>query len=156
MVCWKRLSIMAPIVASALLASAPVRAGAYADTMAKCIVSGSSEADRRIFVRWLFSAIALNPDVTPMSAISPQQRHAMNKETAALLQRLLTQSCRREVVEAIKYEGPQAVEYAFNVFGQVAGREMFASPHVAQAMTDMQALLEGDEFKKLRAEASGR
>jgi len=43
-------------------------AGPFADDMAKCLVNSTSPADRTLLVKWIFSVIALHPDLSAMVA----------------------------------------------------------------------------------------
>jgi hypothetical protein len=124
-------------------------AGPYADDMAKCLVKATSTEDRGIFMRWLFAAMALHPEVASMAAVSPQQRDDLNKRTGALIQRLLTESCRSETLQAVRYEGPATIQYAFQVFGQAAAGDLFSDPRVAAGMKDLAKYVDQEKLKHL-------
>jgi hypothetical protein len=124
-------------------------AGPYGDDMAKCLVKAASPEDRVVFIKWLFAAIALHPDVASMATIAPQQRDEFNKRAGALFQRLLTESCRSETQQAIRYEGPAIVQYAFQVFGQAAAGDLFSSPRVAEGMKDLSKYIDQEKIKAL-------
>jgi hypothetical protein len=111
--------------------SSPVTAGVYSDDLGKCLVSNSSAQDKQQLVQWIFFAIALNPAIKQYANITEEQRKHTNESLAALFEKLLGESCSKESQQAIKYEGAQAFGDSFKLFGQVAGREMFASPEVA-------------------------
>ena len=114
-------------------------AGPYGDDMAKCLVRSTTEADRTLFVRWLFASMALHPDVESMALVSSEQREVLNKDAGALFQKLLTESCRSETQQALKYEGAPTIQAAFTVFGQAAGPprsvrvEQEVRPHATSA-----------------------
>jgi hypothetical protein len=146
--------ITAAIALASALACAgmsPAHAGPYADDMAKCLVRSTSAADRTDFVRWFFAAAASHPAVQSLAAVTPEQREAANKSTAALFQRLLTESCRNEVQQAVKYEGPQTIGSSFQVFGEVAGRELFTDPSVTQAMGGFEKYFDKQKLNDLFA-----
>jgi hypothetical protein len=124
-------------------------AGPYADDMAKCLVKATSTEDRGIFMRWLFAAMSLHPEVASMAAVSPQQRDDLNKRTGALIQRLLTESCRSETLQAVRYEGPATIQYAFQVFGQAAAGDLFSDPRVAAGMKDLAKYVDQEKLKQL-------
>jgi len=127
-------SLVTAVAVLSCAGSLPAFAGPYADDMAKCLVRSTTTADRTSFVRWFFAAASSHPAVQALSAVTPEQREEANKGTAALFQKLLTESCRKEVQLAVRYEGPQTVGSSFQVFGEVAGRELFTDPAVTQAM----------------------
>ncbi len=114
-----------------------VLAGPYSDEMAKCLVKSTSEADKNSLVKWMFAAAALHPAVKSIASVSDAQRGELNKSTAKLFERLITESCRAEAQEAVKYEGPSTIDAGFQVLGQVAARGLFADPSVARNMAEL-------------------
>lgn len=136
---------------SSLLVSLAAVAGPYGDDMAKCLVKSTTPTDRTTFVKWMFSAMALHPDVKSMANVSTQQRDDLNKNAGLMFQHLLLDSCRAETQQAIKYEGTQTISYAFQIFGQVAARELFTDPQVAAAMSGMTKYLDESKLKSLTA-----
>ncbi|MBY0417860.1 MAG: hypothetical protein K2W88_07350, partial [Pararheinheimera sp.] len=65
-----------------------------------------------------------------------------------MFMRLMTETCLVQSKKAIQYEGAAALEQGFNAFGQVAGKELFAHPNVAQALAGLQTHI---DTKKLEA-----
>ena len=59
-----------------------------------------------------------------------------------MVKALLTKSCLKETRDAVQYEGPTTLETSFSVLGQVAGRELFASPNVAAGMKELEGMLD--------------
>lgn len=112
-------------------------AGVYTDDLSKCLVSSSSIADQSTLVQWIFSALALNPAVMPMSSVTAQQRDALNQKAEALDERLVFTDCHKEAVDALKYEGPSTFEAAFAVLGQVATRGLMSDPAVISGLNAM-------------------
>lgn len=139
------------IVALAMIISMHAVAGPYADDMAKCLVKATSTEDRGLFMRWLFSAMALHPEVASMAAVSPQQRDDLNKRTGALIQKLLTETCRPEARQALRYEGAATIQYAFQIFGQAAAGDLFSDPRVAAGMKDLAKYIDQEKMKQLAA-----
>ena len=137
------------LVMLSILASMQAAAGPYGDDMAKCLVKAASPDDRTVFIRWLFASIALHPDVASMATISAKQRDDFNKGAGALFQRLLTESCRSETKQAIRFEGAATIQYAFQVFGQAAAGNLFANPTVAAGMKDLAKYIDQDKIKAL-------
>ena len=113
------------------LCAGPAHAGIYGDDLGKCLVESSSEQDKQQLVEWIFFAIALNPDIAPYATITPEQRTAANKGMARLFEKLVGETCAKQASAALKYEGPSAFGSSFELLGQVAGRELFASPEGA-------------------------
>lgn len=100
------------------------------------MVSATTTAEKTTLVRWMFAMMALHPDVQSSSAVTVEQRTALSKETAQLFERLLTATCEKEAREALKYEGASTLEASFSLLGQVAARELFSSPSVAEGLTE--------------------
>lgn len=130
----RQRSSLLPVLALACAFALPVpaSAGVYGDALGKCLVGKSSDADKRTLMAWIFSAIALNPHITPYASITPAQREVMDKDMAALFARLVGETCTLEAREAIKYEGAAAFGSAFQLLGQVAAQQMFVAPEVEQ------------------------
>jgi hypothetical protein len=135
----------------ALICAAPKSAvaGPFGDDMAKCLVKSTSPEDRTLLVRWIFSAIALHPDLTSLAAISTQQRDEITKKAGALFQRLLLESCKAETQQAVQNEGSLTIQYAFQILGQAATRGLFSDPHVAEGMKDLAKNIDEEKLKAL-------
>jgi hypothetical protein len=145
--------IIRVLLVALLGASSPAFAGPFADDMAKCLVNSTSPADRTVFVRWMFSLITLHPDLTAMSNVTPQQRDQLTRQTGALFQKLLLESCRVQTRRAVQNEGPQTIQYAFQVLGQSATVGMLSDPHVADAAKTLAQYMDEEKLKALLATA---
>jgi hypothetical protein len=134
------------IVGTAMLSWAtPSVAGVYSDDMAKCLVKSMTPADQTAIMQWLFSAMALHPDMSGLTKITPEQHASYDRNAAELLERMMTVDCRKETVAAIKYEGNIAIEASFSTLGQVAMRGLMSNPAVAQGIGNLQKY--GDKSK---------
>lgn len=118
------------ILALSLSIPGMAAAGPYSDEMAKCLVASTSETDKNFLVKWMFAAAALHPAVKSASSVTDAQRSEINIKAAKLFERLLTESCKTQVQQAVKYEGPSTIESAFQILGQVAARGLFSDPRV--------------------------
>ena len=123
-------------------------AGPFGDALGKKLVSSTTPADKAICVRWMFVAMALHPDLKDMASVSPAQREEANQAFVKLVMRMLTETCAVEAREAVKYEGTSAIEGAFNIFGQVAGRELFTNPEVAKSLAALSEYLDAKKLQK--------
>jgi len=147
----KKMWIAALAVAS-MLGSVPASAGPYSDDLSKCLVRSTGDAEKRTLVKWIFAAVALHPEVADISSVTPAQRTEMTRNTAKIFEKLLADSCRTEVQQAVQYEGPQTIGSSFQVLGQVAARELFSNPSVAANMADLGKYID----QKRIAEAMGK
>ena len=146
------------IVASAIfflvsLLSIKVSAGPYTNDLAKCLVLSTSEADKNNLVKWMFAAISSHPEVESMISISQTQREELNQNTANLFMRLLTESCRLETEQALKYEGQSTLEASFRVLGEVAARGLMSHPDVINYMAGLDKYIDAEKLKSVGASA---
>ena len=142
----------AAMLAAALCAPS-AHAGVYADDFGKCLVRSASEGDQIVLVKWIFSALALHPAVQPMASIDAEQRVNLDQQAAALYQRLIIVDCHKEVVDAVKYEGPSTLEAAFGLLGQVATRGLMTSPEVLRGLQGLDKYIDKSKFEALGREA---
>lgn len=142
----KKTATVAAVLAMTF-GSMAARAGVYADDLAKCFVSSTTQADRGILVKWMFSAMSMHKDIAPLVTLSPDQRTQFNKDMAGLFMRLMTESCRAQTRDAAKYEGQEALNSAFSLLGQIAAREIFADPDVKGALAELGKYADQDKLK---------
>lgn len=138
-----------PLILSAvalLLASSAVQAGPYTDDLSKCLVRSTTEQQKAVLVEWVFAIAALHPTVKPLSSVSDTKRTELNKSVAALFTTLLTDSCRQETHDAVKYEGTGAIQTSFALLGQVAMTDLFSNPSVAQGLGAFAQYLDKAKF----------
>lgn len=132
----------------------PARAGLYADDLSRCLVNGAGQKDKTDLVRWVFANTALHPELASMATLTPKQRVALNKTTGQFFERLLTETCRSQFRDAMKYEGPQTIEMSFSVLGQVAMRELMTNPEVAKGFSDLDSFISKDKITAAAADES--
>lgn len=113
-----------------LLASSIAQAGPFTDEMSKCLVRSTSEADKTLLVKWIYAAMSAHPDVKALSNVSKTNGDQLNKATSVLVVRLLTQNCKTETEQALKYEGEKTFAASFEVLGAVAMQGIMANPDV--------------------------
>jgi hypothetical protein len=131
----------------------PAHAGPYIDDLGKCIVDATTFDDRTALIRWMFAAATLHPAVKSLANIPADRLEAESKTTGGLFTRLLTQSCREQTQKAVRYEGPTAIQAAFEVLGRVAGRELFSSPEVASGLSGLDKFVDKDKLKEVMGDA---
>lgn len=140
-------ALLAATVATALLGSNAARAGVYGDDLTKCLVSSTTDADKALLMKWIFSAMSLNKEVASYVDIPKDVRDRINQDAGGLYMRLLTDSCKAQTSDAFKYEGQAAIGAAFTVLGQVASQGLFGDPAVVAGMTDMTRHIDEDKLK---------
>lgn len=132
---------------AALLPANMACAGPYTDDLSKCIIESTTPGDRAAFVKWMFAAASLHPAVKSIAAVSPEELDAANRQTAELLTKLLTESCKQNAEKAIRYEGNAALRASFEVLGKVAANELFSSAEVAAGMAGLTKYLDGEKLR---------
>jgi hypothetical protein len=129
------------------------QAGIYTDDMSRCLVNSATVKDKTDLIKWIFGIMAAHPDVAAMSAIKDKQRDELTKTAGLLLQRLMTEDCRKQTADAIKYEGNVAIQSSFAVLGQVAMQELMTNPIVARSTSDIAKYIDENKFKGLLPDA---
>jgi hypothetical protein len=117
--------------------SSPAQAGLYTDDLSRCLVEKTTKDDRAVLVRWMFAAVAAHPAVASIAKVSAKQQDEANKAVAAMFMKLLTDSCQDKAKQAMTYEGQATIPMAFQVLGQVAAGELFASPEVTKVIAGL-------------------
>ena len=79
-------------------------------------------------------------------------RDALDREVATLLERLLTDSCRKQSSEAFKYEGAIAFQQSFGTLGQVAMHELMADRNVAASFQSFVKYLDKTKLQSIGIE----
>ena len=109
-------------------------AGPFGDEMAKCLVESTNSKDNISLVRWIVRVYGEHPDSNDFINLSIKDKEIIDKEIAALFNRLLLEDCKKETKMALNYEGDQVLFTAFQIMGQVAGRELNKEKNVAEAI----------------------
>ena len=124
----------------------PVAAGPYSDDLAKCLVKSTTDSDKNLLMKWMFAGASLHPEVKDIAPVTDAQRDALNRSTAAMVQRLLTVACRQELQVSVKYQGPIVLQNSFQVLGQVAGTGLFSHPSVSGFLSEFAKYLDKAAF----------
>ncbi len=131
------------------LINSNAHAGPYSDELGRCLIDSTTQGDRNVLIVWMFSAAAQHPVVENLLDVSPEQLDKANKNFANLTVKLLTENCRAISKKAIKFEGAAALKNSFKLLGQVAGRELFTSSHVAGALAGFESHLDSSKLDEL-------
>lgn len=126
--------LLLPVLPASAQTSSPTHASSHADSLASCLIHATTAADRKVALRWAFATMALDPDVASLASVTPTQREAINQQAGTLVTDLLVQSCSQPVQQALMFDGPPAVEAAFETWGRWALTGVISEPHVAQGM----------------------
>lgn len=144
----KKALIKMSVLLLAMGTSTPSLAGPYADAIGQCFANSTTGKDRIELARWVFSSMALHPDVAGSSAITPEKRESINQSTGALFNRLLAENCTKEVKEAVKFEGQAALKSAFESLGKLAMQELMSNPAVGAGFSGFEKYVDMKKLKK--------
>ena len=109
-----------------------------------CLQDSTSGKDRKILVRWIFSAFASNPDLQEFLP-TKQRKVTINREAVELFQRLLLKDCLSEFRALGNNSG---FEEAFNHLGQIAAAEMMQNKNVKRAMEEFTESFDLEKLEK--------
>ena len=103
-----------------------------AGDLQSCVVSAAGADDQRTLVQWMFSAIALHPDLSDMAQVSDERRAEAERAMGELMVRLLTVDCADQARRAFRDGSAEgAFGEAFGRVGELAGEGLFNDPRVA-------------------------
>lgn len=148
-----RNRIAASVLGAALLLGAPAWAGTFADDLGRCMGKAANPQDHVTLVHWMFAALSQHPAAAALATVNMEQRLTINKEMAALYERLLYVDCRKEAVAALKNEGSPALGAGFAALTQVAMRDLLGDYHVPQALQALVQSLDKGKQTALYGEA---
>jgi len=124
------------------------QAGPFVDEMSKCLVRKTSETDKVLLVQWIYAAMSSHPDVKAMSRIDSERAAAINKDAANMIMELLTERCKTETQQAIKFEGEASFQTSFEVLGSVAMQGLMTNPEVAKYIAGLSTHFDEEKLKK--------
>lgn len=127
-------------------------AGPFTDDMSKCLVKNTTQDDKEALIKWIYAAMSAHPSVKSLSNVSTKQGDAFNKRAGELMIELLTQRCKFETQQAVKFEGEAAIRTSFQILGQVAMQDLMTNPAVTQYISGLANSVD----KKALEEAFGK
>jgi len=118
--------------------------------MGQCLVSSTSAQEKTALVRWVFANAALHPQVSSIADVTEQDKAAMDRKMAALVEKLVTDDCREETKQAVQYEGGQtAFRTSFQILGKVAMRELMNNPEVRDGFQSFSQYMDKKKLEEL-------
>jgi hypothetical protein len=131
-------------------------AGLYGDEFSKCLVKHADLKDRVELMRWVFIVISINPNLSDLITVKPEQREPSGRATTKLLERLVLTDCRTEAMEAMKYEGASVMQSSFEVLGRVAMAELISNQATNAEFEKLGTYIDKDAWTELGNEVSGK
>jgi hypothetical protein len=130
-----RLFIVA-IVAIVLAVPVSAQGQEPVNALTTCLADNTSGKDRKDLAKWVFFAMAAHPEIRQYADANVAAAADDSSQTmAALVTRLLTDSCVNEVRAVVKAgPGSQALELAFRSLGELAMKELMADKAVQDSL----------------------
>lgn len=127
-----------PFVLSAACLMAPqARAGAAGEALSQCLTDSTTPDDRRALVRWIFSAIAVHPDLKEFTTIDAAKREQIESESVAVFERLIIKDCTAQTRSALMQEGTEGFQAAFKTLGELAMGGVVEDTQVQASMAQL-------------------
>jgi hypothetical protein len=131
-----------------------VSVAAYAqpqsNALTSCLADNTSGKDRKDLASWIFLAMAAHPEIKQYASANRSAAEDKSARTmAALVTRLLTESCANETKAVVKAGG--SFDLAFRNLGELAIQELMAETSVKESMELFRRYLDKERFRKLRA-----
>ena len=125
-------------------------AGPFTDNLSRCLVRSTSDGDIKKLVNWIFRVVADHPHIKNNvgSVYSPTQKTKADVHAAEIFTTLLTETCREEAQEALKYEREIALFKSFETLGQVAMSKMMSDRNVMQSSQEFEKYMDLNKFQK--------
>src|SRR5664279_2796944 len=118
----------------ALLCPLPAVAQSQGDVLGRCLADNTTGKDRKDLARWIFVAMAAHPEIRDLARVSPEAGEKASREMGALVTRLLSESCPKEVQSVARGEGGQAMKKAFETLGRLAMLELTSNAEVGASV----------------------
>jgi hypothetical protein len=124
------------VLALALAFTASPHAEQEALALKSCLADKTSGKDRKELAKWVFVSMAVHPEMKPhFNADIEIVADDASKTMAALVTRLLSESCVDETRAAMKGgQLTQSLQVAFEGLGQLAMQELMADQSVQRSM----------------------
>ncbi len=122
------------------------QAGAHSEALSQCLIRNTNDADKAVMTKWVFTAMSNHPSLTDMAAISSSMRTGVDQEMARVVEKFMYQSCTEELKQAVKNEGPGALQSSIRSYVEVMGREVMQHPSLRNSVTGLTSQF---DYKKM-------
>ena len=122
--------------------------GEYLNRFANCLMQNTTERDKVVLVRWMFSAVAQHSALESEFNISVEKSTNHEIAVADYMQYILGSICLEEAKNVLNYEGEDAFVKSFEYLGEVAMMSLIDDPNVNRALENWIIHLDPNFFKK--------
>ena len=141
-------ALFATLVLATGLWGTPAHAGEAGAALSECLKRSATPDDRRILVQWIFSAIAIHPDLQALSAIDNAQRAKIEKDAASTFELLVAVDCTVTARQTIVAEGTEGFGNAFKTLGELAMGGVVENRDVQVGMSRLGELVDSQRMLK--------
>lgn len=124
------VTAIAAVAIGSTVAVSSALAGSATDALSACLADNTTGKDRKEMARWVFVGMASHPEITSLSNVTKANRDELDKSMAAILMRLMTESCLTQAQSAMQKDGGAALQTAFEFVGKLAMQELMSNPQV--------------------------
>ena len=125
-----------------------VNAGQYSDKFSNCLMQKTTERDKIVLVRWVFSVIAQHSALNSEFQISDDKIRNHEIAVADYMQYILGTVCFEETYNVLNYEGVDAFGDAFELLGELAMLSLMEDQNVNAAFENWIKYLDPNFLKK--------
>ena len=122
--------------------------GEYLNKFANCLMQNTTERDKVVLVRWMFSAVAQHSALESEFNISAEKSTNHEIAVADYMQYILGSICLKEAKNVLNYEGEEAFAKSFEYLGEVAMMSLIDDPNVSRALENWIIHLDPNFIKK--------
>ena len=122
--------------------------GEYLNKFANCLMQNTTERDKVVLVRWMFSAVAQHSALESEFNISAEKSTNHEIAIADYMQYILGSICLEEAKNVLNYEGEEAFTKSFEYLGELAMMSLIDDPNVNNALENWIIHLDPNFFKK--------
>ena len=122
--------------------------GEYLNRFANCLMQNTTERDKIVLVRWMFSAVAQHSALESEFNISAEKSTNHEIAVADYMQYILGSICLEEAKNVLNYEGEDAFTKSFEYLGELAMMSLIDDPNVSRALENWIIHLDPNFFKK--------
>jgi len=122
--------------------------GEYLNRFANCLMQNTTERDKVVLVRWMFSAVAQHSALESEFNISAEKSTNHEIAVADYMQYILGSICLEEAKNVLNYEGEDAFVKSFEYLGEVAMMSLIDDPNVNRALENWIIHLDPNFIKK--------
>ena len=128
------LNTLRILLVAALSLHMTAQANPTTDALGKCLSDSSTGKDRKDLAKWIFVAMSAHPEIGSISRASPESIESIQRTSAALFTRLISEACPSEMRAVIKSDGTEGIKVSFEYLGKMAMQELMSNAQVSGAI----------------------